>query len=74
MTSEDGSESEAKYPIFPYYDKDNPAFIPNKFISRALCHHTCEILYQTLLKFVVTPSGTSAKAPETPPSTPRYGT
>jgi hypothetical protein len=40
-----------EFPVLPYYDKENEAYMPHKYLSRALWHHACEILYQALLKF-----------------------
>ena len=40
-----------RYPVLPFYDKDNEAFMPHKYLPKALWHHACEILYQALLKF-----------------------
>ena len=57
LPSTDGSGSGTLFPISPYYDKDNPAFMSHKYISRALRQRACEILYQTLLKFHRQPSG-----------------
>ena len=53
----DGSGSGAMYPILPYYNKDNAAFMPHKYIPRALWHYACEVLFQALLKFYRQPSG-----------------
>ena len=59
LPSTDSSGSGTMYPIFPYYDKDNAAFMSHKYIPRSLSlwHHACEVLYQALLKFYRQPSG-----------------
>ncbi len=50
-TSDVDTGSVLRYPVLPYYDKDNEAFMPHKYLPKALWHHACEILYQALLKF-----------------------
>ena len=65
----------------PYYDKDNPVFMPHMYISRALRHRACEILCQILIKFYRQPSDAqlpscstmrnfTGKYPEMPGNTP----
>ena len=57
LLNTDSSGSGSEYTILPYYNKDDAAFMPHKYIPRPLWHHTCEVLFQALLKFYWEPSG-----------------
>ena len=83
LPSTDGSRSGAVYPIIPYYNKDDAAFMPHKYIPRAFWHHACGSFSKlsssstaNLLVFsfrATTPSRASKKAHSTAPSTRQPG-
>ena len=57
VPSTDGSGSGSDYPVLPYCNQDDPAFMPHKYIYRAFWHHACEVLFQGRLKFYRQPTG-----------------
>ena len=57
LPSIDRSGPDSAHPILPYYNKDDAAFMPHKYIPHTLWHRACEVLYQALLKFYRQPYG-----------------